>query len=74
VIKSRVSLISEGASGADRGRRWLLTLGIRLSLAIALVDGKTEAAARCTDPDDLSGADVALRKSVEYTDFSSCMS
>jgi hypothetical protein len=51
-----------------------LTLGIRLSLAIALVDGKTEAAARCTDPDDLSGADVALRKSVEYTDFSSCMS
>jgi hypothetical protein len=71
VIESRVSLISEGANGVDAGRRWLLTLGIRLALAMALDDGKTEAAASCTDPDDLSGADVALRKSVEYTDFSS---
>jgi hypothetical protein len=71
VIKSRLSLISEGANGADTGRRWLLTLGIRLGLALALVDSKTEAAASCTDPDALSGADVALRKSVEYTDFSS---
>jgi hypothetical protein len=51
-------------------RRSLLTFGIRLSLAMALVK-ETEAAPGCTDPDDLSGADVALRKSVEYTDFSS---
>jgi hypothetical protein len=43
---------------------------MRLSLAMVLID-KTEAAAVCADPDDLSGADVALRKSVEYTDSSS---
>jgi hypothetical protein len=70
VIKSRLSHTSEGANGADAGRRSLLKFGIRLSLAIALIR-KIEAAAVCADPDDLSGADVALRKSVEYTDFSS---
>jgi High potential iron-sulfur protein len=60
-----------GTKGVDAGRRLLLTFGIRLSLAVALLSGRSEAAAGCTDPDDLSGADVALRKSVEYTDLSS---
>jgi hypothetical protein len=71
VIKTRFLLIAEDVNGANAARRLLLTFGIRISLAIALFNGKTEAAASCTDPDDLSGADVALRKSVEYTDFSS---
>jgi hypothetical protein len=71
VIESRLSRTAEGTNGVDAARRLLLTFGIRLSLAVAVFNGKTEAAASCTDPDDLSGAEVALRKSVEYTDFSS---
>ena len=70
VIESRLWPTSEGANGADAGRRLLLAYGVRLSLALVLPYGKTEAAAGCTDPDDLSGADVALRKTVEYTDVS----
>jgi High potential iron-sulfur protein len=54
------------------GRRSILSLGIYASLAGAFLEGTAVlAAARCTDPDDLSGADLALRKSVEYTDSSS---
>jgi hypothetical protein len=71
VIESRVSFGSEGANGADAGRRSLLKFAIGLSLVLALLNGKAEVVAGCTDPDDLSGADVALRKSVEYTDKSS---
>jgi hypothetical protein len=71
VIKSRLSLTSVGANGADAGRRLLLMLGIRVALAVAFVNGRAAAAAGCTDPDNLSGADVALRRSVDYTDFSS---
>jgi hypothetical protein len=70
-MKSRLSLASEGADAADVGRRWLLTIGIRVALAAAFINGRTVFAASCTDPDSLSGADVALRKSVEYTDLSS---
>ena len=71
VIRSRLALSSAGANGADAGRRALLTFGIRVSLAIAFAHGSTVVAESCTDPDDLSGADLALRKSVEYTDLSS---
>jgi High potential iron-sulfur protein len=58
--------------GALGGRRSLLAIGIRFSLAAVLLDCRAAlaAVAGCTDPDDLSGADVALRKSVEYTDLS----
>jgi hypothetical protein len=70
VIESRLSLTPEGA-GVDAGRRMLLTFCAHSSFVLAFVYRKTEAAAGCTDPEDLSGADVALRKSVEYTDFSS---
>ena len=69
-MKSRLALASEGADSVHAGRRRLLTLGIRASLAVAFINGRT-ALASCTDPDDLSGADLALRKSVEYTDLSS---
>ena len=55
----------------DAGRRSLLTFGVCVSLAVAFANRASAAAAGCTDPDDLSGADLALRKSVEYTDFSS---
>jgi hypothetical protein len=68
---SRLSLGSESANAADVGRRWLLTTGIRVSLTMAFISGRSVLAAGCTDPDNLSGADVALRKSVEYTDLSS---
>jgi hypothetical protein len=71
VIKSRLALSSAGESGVNAGRRSLLTFGIRVSLALAFAHGRTAVAETCTDPDDLSGADVALRKSVEYTDLSS---
>lgn len=57
------------AQTPETGRRSLLTFGVRLSLAVAFASG-IAAGAECADPDDLSGADVALRKSVEYTDFS----
>jgi hypothetical protein len=71
-MKSRLSLALESADAADDvGRRRLLTIGIRVSLAVAFINGRTVLAASCTDPDNLSGADVALRKSVEYTDLSS---
>lgn len=70
VNESRPWLASEAADRADAGRRLLLTFGVRLSLVLALAYGTTEAAAGCADPDDLSGADVALRKSVQYTDVS----
>jgi len=54
------------------GRRSILTLGICVSFAGVFLKGTAglAAAAGCTDPDDLSGADLALRKSVEYTDAS----
>ena len=71
MIKSGLSLASEGVNRAASGRRALLTFGVQVLLAVAFAIDKTSAAAGCTDPDDLSGADVALRKSVEYTDFSS---
>jgi High potential iron-sulfur protein len=71
VIKSTLSFGSTGANGADAGRRSLLTFGIRVSLAVVFAHGSTGLAADCTDPDDLSGADVILRKSVEYRDLSS---
>ncbi len=53
-------------------RRSILTLGLCVSFAANFLKGSAvlAAAARCTDPDDLSGADLALRKSVEYTDSS----
>jgi hypothetical protein len=70
VIKSRLSNSSAGENGADAGRRSLLRLGIWVSVAVAFANDTTAASADCTDPDDLSGADVALRKSVEYTDLS----
>jgi hypothetical protein len=71
VIKSRLALSSAGANGADAGRRSLLTFGIRVALAVAFAHGRIAVAESCTDPDNLSGADLALRKSVEYTDLSS---
>jgi hypothetical protein len=54
------------------GRRSILTLGICVSLAGVFLEGTAVLAdaAGCADPDDLSGADLALRKSVEYTDSS----
>jgi len=70
-MKSRFRFASKSADPADVGRRWLLTSGIRASLAMACINGRTVLAAGCTDPDNLSGADLALRKSVEYTDLSS---
>jgi hypothetical protein len=72
-MKSRLSLPCDHEEGALGARRALLAIGIRFSLAVVLLDCGTAfaAAAECTDPDDLSGADVALRKSVEYTDLSS---
>jgi hypothetical protein len=70
-MKSSLSRASKNADAADLGRRRLLAIGIRVSLATAFINGRTALAAGCTDPDNLSGADVALRKSVEYTDLSS---
>jgi hypothetical protein len=64
-------VILKSADAPDIGRRWLLKTGIRVSLAMAFINGRTALAASCTDPDNLSGADLALRKSVEYTDLSS---
>lgn len=71
MMKSRLLRSSEGMNGMDAGRRSLLTFGVRVSLALAIANGRIAAASDCTDPDDLSGADVALRRSVEYTDSSS---
>ena len=68
--KSRLSRTSKRVSGADAGRRSFLTIGVRVSLAVAFAGARIAAASNCTDPDDLSGADVALRKTVEYTDVS----
>jgi hypothetical protein len=70
-MKNRPSLTSEQADAAAAGRRSLLTMGISVSLAAAFICVRSVLAAGCTDPDDLSGADAALRKSVEYADFSS---
>ena len=69
--KSRLSRTSKRVSGADAGRRSFLTIGVRVSLAVAFAGARIAAASNCTDPDDLSGADLALRKSVEYTESSS---
>jgi hypothetical protein len=71
VNKSRLSLTLVGANGADAGRRVLLAFGIRVALAVGFVGCRAAGAAGCTDPDNLSGANVALRRSVEYTEFSS---
>jgi hypothetical protein len=69
-VKSPLSPASERADTANVGRRLLLTIGIRTSLALVFFNSRTVLAAGCTDPDDLSGADIALRKSVEYTETS----
>ena len=71
MLRSRLSRTSEGVNGADTGRRSLLTFGVRVALAVAFANARIAAASDCTDPDDLSGADEALRKSVEYTESSS---
>jgi hypothetical protein len=71
MLRSRLSRTSEGVTGADSGRRSLLTFCVRAALAVAFANARIGAASDCTDPDDLSGADVALRKSVEYTESSS---
>jgi hypothetical protein len=72
LMKSRPSLPLDNEKSALGARRALLAIGIRFSLAIVLLDCRTAfaATAECTDPDDLSGADVALRKAVDYTDLS----
>jgi High potential iron-sulfur protein len=72
-MTSRLSFPSDNEKGALGARRALLAIGIRFSLAVVLLDCRTgfAAAAGCTDPDDLSGADMALRKSVDYTELSS---
>ena len=57
-MKSRLLRSSEGMNGMDAGRRSLLTFGVRVSLALAIANGRIAAASDCTDPDDLSGADV----------------
>jgi High potential iron-sulfur protein len=69
-MKSPLSPGSESADAAAVDRRRLLTIGMRASFALAFFNSRTVLAASCTDPDDLSGADIALRKSVEYTETS----
>jgi hypothetical protein len=69
-MKSPLSPASESADATAFGRRRLLTIGMRASFALAFFNSRTVLAASCTDPDDLSGADIALRKSVEYTETS----
>jgi High potential iron-sulfur protein len=71
-MESRLSLPSEHEKRVDGARRSLLAVGISFSLAVVSLDLRSAlaAAAGCTDPDDLSGAEVALRKSVDYTDLS----
>ena len=49
-------------------RRSLLATGFRFSLAAALIEADVVQAASCVDPDELSGADLSIRKSAEYVD------
>jgi hypothetical protein len=54
---------------ANRERRSLLTVGVRLSV-IAVLPITAARAAMCVDPDELGSADRSFRKYVEYTEAS----